>query len=257
MILLWGLLEDTPMGMVHAELEKLGAHVFFLDHRRIFTSEIEYTFSAETGDHCVIHTQDEAIDLSLIKAAYIRPYSFYGYIEMEDKPNDDPIALKAAGFEMQLVACLNASDALIINKSDPSATNNSKPYQLAIIRQAGFKIPETFITNDCNAARKFLTENPDAIYKSISGVRSIVHRVSDNRFADLDDVEWCPTLFQKVVPGINYRVHVVNDEMFAVRIESNRLDYRYGDTTMAPVKLPADVAQKCRALNSQIGRAHV
>jgi glutathione synthase/RimK-type ligase-like ATP-grasp enzyme len=253
MILLWGLLEDPPMSMVYTELQKSGANVFFLDHREIFASEIECEFNPRAGDQCVIRTRDATLDLSQVKVAYVRTYSFYDYAEMQDKAADDPMALKAAGFEMQLVACLNASDKLVINRSDPSATNNSKPCQLDIIRRAGFKIPETFITNDSRAARRFLTENPDTIYKSISGVRSIVQKVSAVQLGYLDDVAWCPTLFQKVVPGINYRVHVLDQEIFAVRIMSDRLDYRYGNTTMVPDELPADVAQKCRELNSVLG----
>ena len=69
----------------------------------------------------------------------------------------------------------------------------------------------------------------------------------------LEDVQWCPTLFQKVVPGNNYRVHVIKDEIFAVRIESDRLDYRYGKTTMVAEELPHDIATKCRRITSSIG----
>jgi glutathione synthase/RimK-type ligase-like ATP-grasp enzyme len=116
----------------------------------------------------------------------------------------------------------------------------------------GLRIPETFISNDALAVRKFLAENPDSIYKSISGVRSIVHRVSDAQLGFIDDVQWCPTLFQRVVPGTNYRVHCLNGQVFATRIESNELDYRYGRTTMTAAQLPADVAQKCLKLSSRL-----
>jgi hypothetical protein len=253
MILLWGSMDDEPLAMARAALEKAGAEYFFLDHRRIFTSEIDYAFKAGTGGRCSVTQGDAGIDLASVRAAYVRGSSFYDYEEMRGRPRDDPLALRAAGFELQLTAFLDASDALVINRSDPSATNNSKPYQLTVIRRAGLGIPETFITNDAGAAKGFLSANPDSIYKSVSGVRSIVRRVSGAQFGFMDDVAWCPTLFQRIVEGTNYRAHVLNDLVLAVRLESDQLDYRYGQTTMVAAELPAEVAGKCRRLSSMLG----
>jgi glutathione synthase/RimK-type ligase-like ATP-grasp enzyme len=253
MILLWGLMEDAPMNMAYAELAKTGADFFFLDHRKIFDSDIEYTFSIKDGAKCFIDIEGVRLDLDNVRAAYIRPYNFRDYSQMEGKAIDDPIALKAGGFEMQLMAWLDASDMLVLNRSGPSATNNSKPYQLSLISKAGFKVPKTYISNDSALVRKFLTESGEAVYKSISSVRSIVHKVADNHLGFIDDVQWCPTLFQKVVPGINYRAHVLNNEIYAVRIESDSLDYRYGQTTMMAEELPDDVAQKCYRINEMLG----
>ncbi len=244
---------DTPMSMVHDELEKAGAAFFFLDHRKIFSSDIEYTYSQETGTKCIVHFNGTCIDLDTITVAYVRPYNFRDYREMEGKAFNDPMAEKAAGFEQQLMSYLDASGAIVINKSDPSATNNSKPYQLSVIRKAGLSIPETFISNDGSLVRRFLDKTGEAVYKSISGVRSIVHKVADAHLEFIEDVEWCPTLFQKVVPGVNYRAHVLKNEIYTVRIESDKLDYRYGQTTMVAEELPAEVAEKCYKLNAMLG----
>jgi glutathione synthase/RimK-type ligase-like ATP-grasp enzyme len=253
MILLWGIMEDEPMAMAHAALQKAGAEFFFLDHRKLFTSDIECKFGAGTDGRCTVTVGSMTVDLESIRAAYVRGYNFCDYEEMQDKSRDDPLAQRAAGFEMQLIACLDASPALILNRSEPSATNGSKPYQLTLIRQVGLRIPETFISNDASAVRKFLSENQDFIYKSISGVRSIVRRVSDAHLGFIDDVNWCPTLFQRVVPGTNYRAHVLDGQVFAARIESSELDYRYGCTTMTADELPVGVAQKCLEITSKLG----
>ncbi len=253
MILLWGLKKDSPMSRVAEELEAAGADYFFLDHRRIFQSDIGYNYMERTGGRCLLHTDGVTIDLEQVRVAYARPYNFYDYPEMDGKTGEDPLAVKAAGFESQLLAFLNASDALVINRLDPSATNNSKPLQLAIIRQTGLKIPETFISNDSEAVSGFLTQHPDSIYKSISGIRSIVQLVSPVQLGYLKDVQWCPTLFQKQVPGINYRVHALKDQLFSCRIESDRLDYRYGNTTMVAEALPPEVGKKCLELNKLLG----
>lgn len=253
MILLWGSMEDEPMALARTALERAGADLFFLDHARIFASEVDCEAGGGSRGRCTVADGEGSVDLGNVRAAYMRVPSFLDYEEMQGRPPDDPVAVRAAGFELQLMAWLDASEALVINRSDPSATNNSKPHQLTVIRQAGLRIPETFIANDVAAARGFLAANPDSIYKSISGVRSIVHRVSDAHHGFMDDVAWCPTLFQRVVPGTNYRVHVVGGEVLALRVESDRLDYRYGSTTMVAAELPAEVAEKCRRLNSMLG----
>ena len=77
--------------------------------------------------------------------------------------------------------------------------------------------------------------------------------MDEKQRAFIDDVRWCPSLFQRFVPGTNYRVHVIGDEVLAVRIESDQLDYRYGRSTMSVVELPADVADRCRRLSAKLG----
>ena len=253
MILLWGLTEDACMNMALNELERSGADFVFLDHRKIFSSDIEYTFNAESGEKCILQSDGKTFDLSKIKVVYLRPYNFFDFEEMQNKTIDDPLAIKAAGFEMQLFAYLDASNVVVINKSDSSATNASKPYQLAIIKSFGLNIPETFISNDNEAVRKFLHVYNDTVYKSISGVRSIVQKLSDSHLQYLNDVSWCPTLFQNFIDGVNYRAHVIGDNVITVRIQSDKLDYRYGNTTMIAEELPAEIAEKCRKLNSILG----
>jgi hypothetical protein len=134
MILLWGLLTDDPMGMAQAALERAGADFFFLDHRQIFASDIECEFDAGNEGRCVVTVGPTTIDLASVTAAYARGFNFCDYEEMQDRPRDDALALKAAGFEAQLLACLDASPALVLNRSEPSASNGSKPYQLTVIR---------------------------------------------------------------------------------------------------------------------------
>jgi len=156
MILLWGVIEDDPMGLAHAALGRAGADFFFLDHRQIFTSDIECDYDARADGPCTVTVGAATLDLTRVTAAYVRGFNFCDYEEMQERPRDDALALKAAGFETQLLAWLDASPALVLNRAEASATNGSKPCQLTAIRQAGLRIPETFIANDPAAAREFL-----------------------------------------------------------------------------------------------------
>jgi glutathione synthase/RimK-type ligase-like ATP-grasp enzyme len=251
MILLWGTMDDDPMAMLHAALMRAGAEHFFLDHGKICTSEIDWQFDG-SGDVCTVTVDQTALDVSAVNVAYLRGSNLYNHDDLQGESANARRALRAASFETQLIAWLDSSDAVVINRSGPSAANNSKPFQLAAIAQAGFLVPDTFVSNDPEAVRRFLCKHPDAVYKSISGVRSIVRKVEDRQRGYIDDVRWCPTLFQQFVGGTNYRAHVIADRVFAVRIESDSVDYRYGRTELKAVELPPDVAERCRRLTASL-----
>ena len=82
MILLWGTMEDEPMAMAHAALVRAGAEFFFLDHRKIFTSDIDCSFSTKAGGRCIVTVGDASIDMETVKVAYQRGSVFYDYVEM-------------------------------------------------------------------------------------------------------------------------------------------------------------------------------
>src|SRR5206468_2074436 len=73
----------------------------------------------------------------------------------------------------------------------------------------------------------FRRRHSHVIYKSISGIRSIVSRLGSDHETYLDDVIHCPTMFQEYIEGAEYRVHVVGGKVFACRILSTADDYRY------------------------------
>ncbi len=240
------------MVMARAALLQAGYEPAFLDHEKVFTSVLDCEID-DAGSRCTVTAGEAVVEMAAVSVAYVRGANFYDYDEMRDLPRDAPLAQRAAAFEMQLMAWLDASDAVVINKSGPAAANNSKPYQLTAVRNAGFHVPETFLTNDPAAARAFVSARRDVIYKSISGTRSIVRPLDERQRAFLDDVKWCPTCFQERLTGMNYRVHVIGDRVLALRIESDQLDYRYGNTRMAETELPDDIAQRCRDMTGAMG----
>jgi glutathione synthase/RimK-type ligase-like ATP-grasp enzyme len=59
------------------------------------------------------------------------------------------------------------------------------------------------------------------------------------------------------VPGCDVRVHVVGSEVFATRIVSAAVDYRYAsreglETELAAFDLSADLADACRRLSREL-----
>src|SRR3954466_6938113 len=89
----------------------------------------------------------------------------------------------------------------------------------------------------------------------MSGVGSIVQLC---QLADLDRVSaviYLPTQFQEFVPGVNVRVHVVGSRVFATRIDSEAIDYRYsgaGSAQFIPDQLPTHVEEQCLLVSQQL-----
>jgi glutathione synthase/RimK-type ligase-like ATP-grasp enzyme len=134
------------------------------------------------------------------------------------------------------------------------ASNLSKPYQAQLIRRVGFRTPPTLVTNDPEHARGFARANGSkVIFKSISSARSIVSRIEGERQEKLDRVSHLPTQFQRLIEGVDIRVHVIGSRVFATEVASSAIDYRYAgrddlDVTMRPFALPAEIDKRCLAL---------
>lgn len=117
--------------------------------------------------------------------------------------------------------------ARVANRPSAMAGNSSKPFQSQQLARLGFSIPPMLQTDDPAEVRAFEREHGQLIYKSASGVRSIVQLLDERAHARLERVRHCPTLFQKRLRGTNLRVHVVGEQAFATEIECDGLDYRY------------------------------
>jgi hypothetical protein len=251
-ILLWGLPEDTPLRMVQQALHCQGCEVAFIDQGEVLETEV----SLVVGDTVQgwVRTPSQAIDLSKVTAAYLRPHESVRLPLIERAGVGSAAWEHAMGIDDALLSWADLTPALVINRPRAMASNNSKPYQSSLIRACGFATPDTLITTDQEAVLTFWAQHQEVIYKSISGVRSIVSRLSSTHADRLSDVAFCPTQFQAYITGTDYRVHVVGDQVFASHIISAASDYRYAarqgmHVSLLPYTLPQDLAQRCRDLS--------
>lgn len=120
--------------------------------------------------------------------------------------------------------------ARVANRPGAMASNGSKPYQAQRLMALGFDVPPTLLTDEPEAVLAFEREHGPLIYKSASGVRSIVRPFDAAARARLPLLRHCPVQFQKRLAGTNVRVHVVGSAAFAVEVDSDGLDYRYAGT---------------------------
>jgi hypothetical protein len=250
-ILLWGLPGDRPLATVHAALGRLGAATFFVDQRRAPETRIELTVRPDVDG--ALEIDGRRLDFGAVRAAYVRPYDSRRLQRVARAGHESREWQTAIEVEDLLLSFCELTPALVVNRPSAMAANGSKPYQAGRIASFGFRVPETLVTTDPEAAAEFWRRHEQVVYKSVSGIRSVVSRLTPEHERRLPAVVWCPTQFQRWVEGEDVRVHVVGDEIFACCVHSEADDYRYAGpeapVTLEPLVLPADVAERCFALS--------
>jgi hypothetical protein len=254
LVLLWGLTSDSPLAAVAEELKAMGASIVFVDQREVSDIDVRMT-AGETLEAC-LRIHGKWIDLSEVTAAYLRPFSSCQLPAIAKAGAGSQTWKHAATVDDLLVCWADLTDALLVNPLSAMSGNGSKPYQLEQLRGIGWRVPETLITTDPQAAREFWEHHGEVIYKSVSSVRSKVSRLGPEHIERLPSIASCPTQLQRYVPGTDHRIHVVGSEMFACEVLSEADDYRYpgeGDVEVRPCALTFDTEKLCLKTAKALG----
>ncbi|MEX1133739.1 MAG: ATP-grasp domain-containing protein [Acidimicrobiia bacterium] len=257
MILLCGIPSETPLAMVAQQLTELGAPFVMFNQRRFSEYRLEYNIVAGKVNGWMELT-GKRYELSSFTAAYARLMDDRLLPELSDEPEGSPSRLGCRELHDTLTRWLEITPARVVSRYGSMGSNGSKPYQAQLITAHGFRTPETLVTNDPEAVRTFRRHHGRIIYKSVSGLRSIVTEFSEEDDSRLEAIRSCPTQFQALIEGIDVRLHVVGDEVFATAIESHGTDYRYAsgngdETRLSPIQAPDDVERRAVALAADLG----
>ena len=258
MILLSGIPTEAPLELVAAELRSMGKGFVFLHQRR--WSECEVAVDVAGGEVTGrLRLGPLVVRLEDFTAVYTRLMDDRVLPEVRRLPAGAPERARCRAFHDTVTRWLELTPARVVNRSVPQASNASKPYQAQLIRRQGLRVPDTLVTNDPDAVRRFRSQHGRVIFKSLSGVRSVVHELTDADVARLDAIRWCPVQFQVFIPGADVRVHCVGREVFAARIDSGATDYRYAATqvgepaSLVDFELDTDIAERCVQLTGDLG----
>jgi glutathione synthase/RimK-type ligase-like ATP-grasp enzyme len=257
MILICGIPTERPLALVRNAVEELGAPHVVVNQRHF--DRMTFHFQADdNGIDGELRIDDDAIRLTEISGVYIRLMDDSLLPELREEPAGSPRSRRCRAFHAALTHWSEITPARVLNRTGSMASNASKPYQAQIIRKHGFDAPETLITNDPQLAETFIARHRRVIYKSISGVRSIVRTVTLADVDRLDAIRWCPVQFQEFLEGTNIRVHVVGGEVFPTEVRSAAVDYRYAarddePIDLVPTILPATVSERCITLARALG----
>ncbi|MEW6481901.1 MAG: hypothetical protein AB1397_02700 [bacterium] len=200
MIILCGIPSEAPVAMVSKELTKMGVPYAIFNQRNFANIEMDFEISKEkiTG---FLKLEERSYRLEDIYGVYLRLMDYQLLPELKDEPPNSPKQNYSRILHETLVNWCEITHCRVVNRSAPMASGCSKPYQAQIIRKNGFLIPETLITNDPELVQEFLIKHKKIIYKSISGIRSIVQTLNEKDLERIDSIRGCPIQFQEFIEG--------------------------------------------------------
>jgi hypothetical protein len=259
-VLVWGIPSESPVTLLLNALARRGADAVVVHSAHPERCDLRLHADAGTDLAGVLTVDGRSVPVEALTGAYVRP------IEPELVPGlarDDEARGHASRLYRGLTAWAEAagplSGAHVANPLSSMASNTSKPYQAQVIIRHGFATPRTIVTDDPDEARAFADEVGEAVYKSTSGIRSIVTAFDPVADAPrLARLRWCPVQFQERVRGRDVRVHVVGERALAAIVTSDAVDYRYSraqsgaDAQLEPYDLDEEVAARCVALAADL-----
>lgn len=250
MILLCGIPSETALRLVADHLKGRDASVVWFSQRRAAEMAIDYEVR-DGKPQGELRVNGARYDLAKFTAVYTRLMDDTNLPEIRQEPKNSPLRAQVRALHDALTRWYEVAPARVVNRTAPMGSNFSKPYQAQLIERQGFRVPQTLVTNNPALAREFFDKHRKVIFKSLSGIRSIVKTLDADDLKRLDSIRWCPVQFQAFVEGRNVRVHVIGEKTFATGISSDATDYRYSArqtgaaAILEEVELSDDTAAMC------------
>jgi ATP-grasp ribosomal peptide maturase len=264
--------DDPHADLVITELNRRGR----VDVVRVDPGDFPHTVTiAATLDTDVgrwegaLVTPSREMDLREVIAVYWRRPSGYRCPGLDERDAEFAAAQAVSGFGGVLTALPGAT---YVNRPDRNRRADSKPAQLVLAAELGFRVPSTLITSDHVAAQEFIGKHTPVVFKPL--------QVTDVRRGDRPAVLWTQRvhaheidgsvagtahLFQAEVAGklSDLRITVVGARVFCVRITSGEhggphlLDWRcdYDALSYELVDPPHGMAERLRAYLDAFGLA--
>lgn len=208
MILLCGIPSEPPLAMVRDQLNTLNIPYVIFNQRNFAKTGVEFEIADKhiTG---LLNLGDRTYHLEDFSGVYTRLMDYRQLPEFKEEPVNSHRRHYCMNLHETLISWCDITPIRVVNRINSMGSNFSKPFQAQLIRKHGFSVPDTLITNDPAPVYDFYNQHRRLIYKSISGIRSIVQTMEDKDFEHLGQIRWCPTQFQKFIDGINIRVHTI------------------------------------------------
>ena len=255
--------EEEHTDSVVAHLERAGREVLRLDMAEFpSASPLLLRWTGDAAPSLAIRRGGAVVDLSAARVGWwrrVRPYTI------------DPAI---GGGEMRAFAESETAqavggllDSLPCRWVNPRAADDAahrKPYQWTVARRLGIAVPQTLVTTDPDAARQFVAEAAPGrvVFKPFLATTQSWRETRIIGAADLDRldlVRFAPVIFQHYIDGVDLRVTVVGDLIFAAEIDARATAYPFdmrmviGEAPMRAIELPGPVHDSLLALQRALG----
>ena len=243
-ILVCGLITEEPIKLLIEALDDLGAEYHLIELEALCAKVSLRWQLCDQGISGHLKIDGDVLDIQDINGVYHR------FVNPEEIHSSLKEVSRCRSIIHSLLDLFDVLPARVVNRRRPMMSNNSKPYQSLLIRNAGFSIPDTIITNNPSTVMEYAAWNAPLIYKSISSVRSIVESLDAESASRLKSIMNLPTQFQKKINGFNLRVHVIGEEAIGTRITTSAIDYRYAaqqgsSSNFKAYELPLNLTENC------------
>jgi glutathione synthase/RimK-type ligase-like ATP-grasp enzyme len=253
---------DDHASEVLAALERGGHSAALIDTAQ-FPSRAALAIHYDRGaPRCTFSIGGRDLDLTGARVAWWRrPQPF----TLEPGIAPDAAAFSYSECHEAIAGLWATLDVAWVNPPERDDVAQHKPYQLAVAGDVGLAVPRTLITNDPDAARRFIAElGPErTIYKTFLASERCwreTRLLRAEELALIDQVRLAPVIFQEYVPAsADIRVTVVGKTMFAAAINpaagGYAIDYRMdmAGASFVPTELPAATRKGIRALMKRLG----
>jgi glutathione synthase/RimK-type ligase-like ATP-grasp enzyme len=257
MILICGIPSESPVKLLTSRLNAMGEETVIFSQRQVLDMQLHWQWkNNKPQGELSISNCDYKLDA--FKGVYLRLMDHHHLPEVKGESAE--IVEHNNQLHERFGQWLEVCPATVVNKFSTMYSNASKPYQAQIIRRYGLLTPPTLITNQPDEVLRFRAAHGGRIiYKSLSGVRSIVKELTDTDLDRLPLIKHCPVQFQARLGGYDMRVHVIGNRTFATKITTTGTDYRYahkdegGHTELKASHIPAKVAEACVQVTKSLG----
>lgn len=235
---------------------RVNAENFFTDN----TFTIDYPENSDIRIH--LKTKFQTVDLADFDYIWFRHFSANTFFSMNSEKFDKVTQLY---IKQQWQIIINTIGLLFENKMVVPVNANyyiSKPIQLKLARNVGFKIPDSLITNDLEEIQKHFQDKKifakALFHHSVEAEPGILTDFYGRTFNNSDslineDIKSAPTIFQEGLNNKNvaeYRVSIFGDSLVAMKyLNVSEDDWHNEDITgihLEPIEIPKQVEDKIR-----------
>jgi glutathione synthase/RimK-type ligase-like ATP-grasp enzyme len=218
-------------------------------------------YGNRSGTQFSLWTEAGTIDFAKVRSIWWRRPQQFQVDPAVQNPTYAQFALNESA--EAITGLWQALDVFWINDPARDAIAHRKAHQLRLAREIGLPIPETLITNDPAAARRFIEHQGKAICKAFSATETNwreTRLVGEEELANLDNVRFAPVIFQRYIEAVyDLRITVVGGEIFPAAIYSQDTAYAVdcridiGRARIEAVSIPEAVQTQLHELMDALG----
>lgn len=243
-VLILGAEEDDHSMHVLQELRRRRIDAHLLDGR-MFPGRLPVWFDPVRAQGAVKMPASAEITFAEVTAVYWRVYH-----PVETLPLPDPEQSFLAHNEARSLfeSLLIWLPARWVNGWSGWQLHQTKPAQLARVAALGVSTPETILTNDPAAVRRFAARVKRVVFKPVQG-GAHARRLTTDLLEDaaLQRLSIAPVTLQEEAPGTNIRAFVAGERVLCCEVRTSAIDFRDDPQPEIVVhRMPPEQEETCR-----------